>query len=281
MVQRRQRQAMESTLSYISEAKGPARRQRSLDGLALIRHSIQLLKFVQQHRAICLGAQGGSKHFRASLPRTQQEIENFLNAIHQAPSFREITSWRVIITEWHLIKTHWDDYSSIDNFELHNFLIDRILILIRDVAKKADLFTLSKHHFHLSDFCFNHLMRYIETLGKLRGLSVYASSPECKNELVSSRLRHLHKICVDGHEDHLRLIGTLPEKLQALIAEYYKQDAASILTRKCLYLIERELLSDKPCTVSSEKVFLAATRPIEIELSSLVSSVALLESGEF
>lgn len=253
------------------------RYKRRTDGLVLIRCAIDLLNLIQQHRASSLGVLGGTSHFQSRTTYLQQQIQTRLSEIHQARHFRDQQRWRAIVTEWYTIRQHWHRDTPLDNFELHNFLIEQLTQLTWDIAKQSDLLGHNRDSYLPGEFAFNHLTKYIESLGMLRGLSVYvAATGECQRS-YTLRLSHLLQICQEKFAHHQTTLAQLPKPVTQELQRKYSPQEGVRLTNQFFNMVECHILNTEQIQISSDDVLMHATRAIEYELALLGRFLRLLE----
>lgn len=262
-----------------SEISGTSyeRYQRRLEGLQLIRDAITLLSLIQQHRASSLAVLGGTDSFRPRTYSLQRDINETVAKIHQTSPLLDRQRYRCILTEWFSIKGHWHRDAPLDNFEMHNYLIEQVTLLIQDIAVRAELATDSKRGTLLSEFAFKHLIKHIETLGMLRGLSTYiASSGECQRSYMM-RLSHLRQVCDESTERHKQTLKGLPNDLEKELKTQYSVPQNLRFTDDYLQLINNHMLNLKQINIDSDEVFYFATRAIEAELRLLEKMMSMLQ----
>ncbi len=268
--------------SEISEAYYERYRQRR-EGLRLIRQLIELLSLIQQHRASSLAVLGGTTHFRQRTYGLQRSIHEKAAQLQDSGEGFDRQRWRAILTEWFTIKGHWHKDDPLDNFELHNYLIEQLALLIWDTAKGSELMSDSMRGSQLSEFAFKHLINYIESLGRLRGLSTYVTSrglPEDESSrALRRRLSHLHQVCEDTSNRHQQALSQLPSEFQhELDCEPPLVDNLQ-LTQEFLNLVRDAILEREVLKVDSDEVFYHATRAIEAELRLFHKAIECLETA--
>lgn len=264
--------------SEISEAYYE-RYKRRQEGLSLIRQTIELLSLIQQHRASSLAVLGGTEHFRQRTYTLQRSIHEKVGELHDSSPLLDRQRWRAILTEWFTIKGHWHKDDPLDNFELHNYLIDQMTLLVWEIAKRSELMIDSTRGFLLSEFAFKHLIKHIEAMGMLRGLSTYIASRGESPRSYKMRLSHLRQVCEDSFNRHQQTLVQLPGAIKEELETQYPAQENLRLTKQYLNLISGYMLNLEEVKVDSDEVFYHATRAIEAELKLLEKVMGMLEAN--
>lgn len=254
------------------------RYKRRQEGLQLIRQAIELLSLIQQHRASSLAVLGGTEHFRQRTYTLQRKIHEKVGELHDSSPLLDRQRWRSILTEWFTIKGHWHKDDPLDNFELHNYLIDQMTLLIWEVAKRSELMVDSNQGVLLSELAFKHLIKYIESLGMLRGLSTYIASLGESPRSYKMRLSHLRQVCEDSFDRHQQTLSQLPATTKKELETQYPVQENLRLTKQFLNIVSGYILDLDEVKVDSDEVFYHATRAIEAELRLLEKVMVMIEA---
>lgn len=209
-----------------------------------------LCRGVQRHRGLSIGLLAGNKSFLDNFLMLQEQINRRVQIIAafvgQSPSLLSKTDLERLHYAWNTIKDNWQQDSVLENFEFHSYFVDQLLATMARLLDKIrapysekiqecidqennnDLLVETEIYQNLVEFSQKKLTRFIELLGKIRALSVYAAvSGSCTKE-HEKKLDYLLQ-CVDSERDslfestvylHSKLADRLPSLLTIRTYEY-------------------------------------------------------------
>ncbi len=163
-----------------------------LDALSLIQQLVQILKAVQRHRGMSMGALGGSPSFKEEIYQLQSQLERHFQMLEvfSQRSGRLISSLQQenLLSAWVTISQDWQDDSVILNYELHCHLVEQLLTLISGLGKQLEtpLYIADDEDTSLPSQRFNYLEmlhfstrlmpEVAEQIGRIRALATYVSA---------------------------------------------------------------------------------------------------------
>ena len=244
--------------------------------LPIIKLFNRVTKSVQKHRASSIACLGGDRGYETRVEQLQKQIDKQLlllnNFVHFSPKILTIKQLSSIQQDWHTIKVGWRHDSIIENFEFHGHLIDQIQGLIRNLCF---------HHFPeiengriargevdssqtiLLQCILQDIPDNIELIGKLRGLSVHATSTKLCDEAMQIRLEFMVK---QSREQYRRLAATL-KKLGpniAIIPNLGKVEPFQVKLDDLLSIVEVEIMKSKRVIAKTDVVFNRSTEIIDL-----------------
>lgn len=270
--------------------------QRRLDALTLVKQLIKMIKAVQRHRGMSMGALGGNTQFRAELTHLQIQLERRLELVQAfasqnlhllSPRDKENLS-----NAWLTISRDWQQDAVVDNYELHCHLIEQLLSMVAALGKQLELPTsqalaISNEHttpgpnIPLPDASiYPNRFKYLEVLhfstrlmpavaeqiGRIRALSTYASALGYCDKDVASKLRYAIQ-CTRVNNEKLRhqskrLEGLLDKDLSLLTQlKSYEIKLDFLLT-----MVENDVISPHQINADSHRLFTLASDIIDMYL---------------
>jgi hypothetical protein len=279
--------------------------QQRLDALTLVKQLIQMIKAVQRHRGMSMGALGGNALFRAELTQLQAQLERRLELVQAfaarslnllSPRDRENLS-----NAWLTISRDWQQDAVVDNYELHCHLIEQLLSMVAALGKQLELPTsqaLSPHkerttgdaapegtaypnrfkYLEVLHFSTRLMPSVAEQIGRIRALSTYASALGYCDKDVTSKLRYAIQ-CTRVNNEKLRhqtkrLEGLLDKDLSLLSQlKSYEIKLDFLLT-----MVENDVVNPHQINADSHRLFVLASDIIDMYLKVVDEGVHLLTS---
>lgn len=269
--------------------------QQRLDALTLTKQLIQMIKAVQRHRGVSMGALGGNALFRAELEQLQVQLERRLELI-QAFIYRS----RSLLSErdrdnlanaWLTISRDWQQDTVVDNYELHCHLIEQLLSMVAALGKRLELPTshaLSQQteqnypnrfkYLEVLHFSTRLMPAIAEQIGRIRALSTFASASGYCDKDVSGKLRYAIQ-CTRVNNEKLRhqtkrLEGLLDGELRLLShLKSYEIKLDFLLT-----MIENDVIKPPKVNADSHRLFGLASDIIDMYLKIVDEGIMLLTS---
>ncbi|HEX7764761.1 MAG TPA: hypothetical protein VF433_14275, partial [Cellvibrio sp.] len=264
---------------------------------------IQMIKAVQRHRGMSMGALGGNALFRAELTQLQAQLERRLELVQAfaarslnllSPRDRENLS-----NAWLTISRDWQQDAVVDNYELHCHLIEQLLSMVAALGKQLELPTsqaLSPHKERTASdtapegTAYPNRFKYLEVLhfstrlmpsvaeqiGRIRALSTYASALGYCDKDVTSKLRYAIQ-CTRVNNEKLRhqtkrLEGLLDKDLSLLPQlKSYEIKLDFLLT-----MVENDVVNPHQINADSHRLFVLASDIIDMYLKVVDEGVHLL-----
>lgn len=276
--------------------------QQRLDALTLVKQLIHMIKAVQRHRGISMGALGGNALFRAELTQLQAQLERRLELVQAfaARSLNLLSSRdrENLSNAWLTISRDWQQDAVIDNYELHCHLIEQLLSMVAALGKQLEqptsqalsLTITGKDGSPIEVTGYPNRFKYLEVLhfstrlmpavaeqiGRIRALSTYASALGYCDKDVTSKLRYAIQ-CTRVNNEKLRhqtkrLEGLLDKDLSLLAQlKSYEIKLDFLLT-----MVESDVVNPHQINADSHRLFVLASDIIDMYLKVVDEGVHLL-----
>ncbi len=164
---------------------GEHARQRHIIEVCLV--LLQLIQEAQRHRGLSTAIINGEKAFLDELFTTEKVIHLSLNNMSEyyADRYRIFSrdQWLALLYKWKSLRRSWRDLDFIPNLFAHNELIIELINVLQQLAEDETQ-RLGKHRAQL----IMHWPLFIEHLGMLRALGVYALSQQSPTGLMNISL---------------------------------------------------------------------------------------------
>lgn len=273
--------------------------QQRLDALTLVKQLIRMIKAVQRHRGMSMGALGGNSLFRTELMQLQTQLERRLELVQafaaQSLNLLNQRERENLSNAWLTISRDWQQDAVIDNYELHCHLIEQLLSMVAALGKQLELPTsqsLPDTHTAASTEPnnFPNRFKYLEVLhfstrlmpsvaeqiGRIRALSTYASALGYCDKDVSSKLRYAIQ-CTRVNNEKLRhqtkrLEGLLDKDLSLLT----QLKSYEIKLDFLLSMVESDVINPHQINADSNRLFMLASDIIDMYLKVVDEGVHLL-----
>ncbi len=152
---------------------GDSDRQRQVIEVCL--SLLQVIQEAQRHRGLSIAILNGEKDFNEEVFTTEKVIQQSLSNMgeYYAAHYRVFSrdQWKAIIYKWKSLRASWRDLDFISNLFAHNELIIEMIDVLQQLAKEEHQ-RLGRERAQL----ISHWPQFIEHLGMLRALGVYALS---------------------------------------------------------------------------------------------------------
>lgn len=271
--------------------------QQRQAALTLVKQLIHMIKAVQRHRGMSMGALGGNGLFRTELTQLQGQLERRLELVQAfAANSLNLLGARDrdnLSNAWLTISRDWQQDAVVDNYELHCHLIEQLLSMVAALGKQLEQPTSQAvalsgnagdgssypHRFkHLEVLHFStRLMPAVaEQIGRIRALSTYASALGYCDKDVSSKLRYAIQ-CTRVNNEKLRhqtkrLEGLLDKELSLLTQlKSYEIKLDFLLT-----MVENDVINPHQINADSHRLFTLASDIIDMYLNVVDEGVQLL-----
>lgn len=288
--------------------------QQRLDALTLTKQLIHMIKAVQRHRGMSMGALGGNALFRAELTQLQMQLERRLELV-QAFAAHSLTLLNAREREnlshaWLTISRDWQQDAVVDNYELHCHLIEQLLSMVAALGKQLELPT-SHALYNVSpnvrvnytepgssdtsyaraeSGAYPNRFKYLEVLhfstrlmpavaeqiGRIRALSTYASALGYCDKDVTSKLRYAIQ-CTRVNNEKLRHQSKRLESLLDKDLTLLPQlKSYEIKLDFLLTMVENDVVNPHQINTDSHRLFVLASDIIDMYLKVVDEGVQLL-----
>ncbi len=254
----------------------------------VVKKALELLKYTQQHRGINMAILDGDQFFRELLPSITKKIEALIQDIDLLLITHNLKMasdpFLQLKNEWKLVNNHWDSLEVLQNFEVHNHFVKRLMKFIRTVinnqeSAKFSQSSVDQDNTKITEFIFHDFIDLIESLAQIRGLSSHIASSENSNQSLS-QLLHL-------------LINTSYEKLaqtKQKLANDNSPEAESVLVHigrnlcyqraeNYLEIIPKMVTDDTPRLAKSQRCFSLGTEVLNSYMEVLHISLNILSQS--
>lgn len=166
-----------ATLRYYYALK--AAQSLSQKGLDSLSQLLEIIKLIQQHRALHVGSVNGNKEFEQKLSLVEADLHHRFKNLDQLQSSTNMLfklGTKSLKIRWEqLINTSFE--TGEQSFRAHSYLISRALDCLWEIADKFSLTTHQKPEIrNLSNQMVKALPELTESLAQVRGLSVQVAS---------------------------------------------------------------------------------------------------------
>ncbi len=276
--------------------------QQRLDALTLVKQLIHMIKAVQRHRGMSMGALGGNAMFRSELTLLQAQLERRLELV-QAFAARSLNLLSPrdrdnLSNAWLTISRDWQQDAVVDNYELHCHLIEQLLSMVAALGKQLELPTSQAllqiergntdpggegssypnrfKYLEVLHFSTRLMPAVAEQIGRIRALSTYASALGYCDKDVTSKLRYAIQ-CTRVNNEKLRhqtkrLEGLLDKDL-SLLAQLKSYE---IKLDFLLSMVESDVVNPHQINADSHRLFVLASDIIDMYLKVVDEGVHLL-----
>lgn len=279
--------------------------QQRLDALTLVKQLIHMIKAVQRHRGMSMGALGGNALFRAELTQLQAQLERRLELV-QAFAARSLNLLNArdrenLSNAWLTISRDWQQDAVVDNYELHCHLIEQLLSMVAALGKQLEqptsqALTQPAHHnpepgsaptegssypnrfkyLEVLHFSTRLMPAVAEQIGRIRALSTYASALGYCDKDVTSKLRYAIQ-CTRVNNEKLRhqtkRLEGLQDKDLILLAQLKSYE---IKLDFLLSMVESDVVNPHQINADSHRLFVLASDIIDMYLKVVDEGVHLL-----
>lgn len=279
--------------------------QQRLDALTLVKQLIHMIKAVQRHRGMSMGALGGNALFRAELTQLQAQLERRLELV-QAFAARSLNLLNArdrdnLSNAWLTISRDWQQDAVVDNYELHCHLIEQLLSMVAALGKQLEQPTSQAlspterssaessapptegssypnrfKYLEVLHFSTRLMPAVAEQIGRIRALSTYASALGYCDKDVTSKLRYAIQ-CTRVNNEKLRhqtkrLEGLLDKDL-ILLSQLKSYE---IKLDFLLSMVESDVVNPHQINADSHRLFVLASDIIDMYLKVVDEGVHLL-----
>lgn len=279
--------------------------QQRLDALTLVKQLIHMIKAVQRHRGMSMGALGGNALFRAELTQLQVQLERRLELV-QAFAARSLNLLNArdrdnLSNAWLTISRDWQQDAVVDNYELHCHLIEQLLSMVAALGKQLEQPTSQAlsptersnaessapptegssypnrfKYLEVLHFSTRLMPAVAEQIGRIRALSTYASALGYCDKDVTSKLRYAIQ-CTRVNNEKLRhqtkrLEGLLDKDL-ILLSQLKSYE---IKLDFLLSMVESDVVNPHQINADSHRLFVLASDIIDMYLKVVDEGVHLL-----
>jgi hypothetical protein len=288
--------------------------QQRLDALTLVKQLIQMIKAVQRHRGMSMGALGGNTLFRAELTQLQVQLERRLELV-QAFAARSLNLLSArdrenLSNAWLTISRDWQQDAVVDNYELHCHLIEQLLSMVAALGKQLEQPTshalshlrpnLLPHNAERSNAdtgtgqtegsSYPNRFKYLEVLhfstrlmpavaeqiGRIRALSTYASALGYCDKDVTSKLRYAIQCTRVNNEKLRHQTKRLEGLLDKDLSLLTQLKSYEIKLDFLLTMVESDVVNPHQINADSHRLFVLASDIIDMYLKVVDEGVHLL-----
>ncbi len=142
-------------------------------GLEVIEPVLDMVRLLQQHRGLTVGALGGELSLREKASGKESELDDASKLIDVTNAklgddLRFSAEWKGIKADWENLKTTWPNMKIEDNRKAHDALVDRTLAMVSLVTDSSGLLRdAGLDTFYLIDTTALHLPDLLERLGTI------------------------------------------------------------------------------------------------------------------
>lgn len=252
--------------------------QQRLKGLALIMELTELVRLVQQHRAVTIGALGGNSFFESKTHGLARNIKRQMALIAtQKSEYGELLSdreWQDVQDNWLTVHHQWRQDTVIDNFELHSFFVKQLLQMIWQMGEKAEgLIQTAENQAHLSRYTLKELPEFAELVGQIRGLGTQATVEGGINDACRLRLKYLTDEMDCKKQAIQKSIIILPNEYLSKLKKL-PNDGLVIQLQQ---MIKNDILKNTKISTSADDFFRVSTQIIDENLDVMKDGLLQLK----
>jgi hypothetical protein len=263
-----------------------------LDGLSLVQQLIQILKAVQRHRGMSMGALGGSPAFQQEIHQLQSQLERHFQMLevfsHRSGKLISAHQQENLLSAWITISQDWQEDSVILNYELHCHLVEQLLTMVSGLGKQLEtpLYAPANEQASLPSQRFNYLEmlhfstrlmpEVAEQIGRIRALATYVSASHVCDQDFRTKLSYLIQCTRVNNEKlrhHIKRVEQKPDSELLLLGQLksYEVKLAFLLS-----MVESDILGDK-IQADSRRIFDLATDIIDLYLRAVIEGTQVLQ----
>jgi hypothetical protein len=263
-----------------------------LDALSLVQQLVQILKAVQRHRGVSMGALGGNPSFQQEICRQQLQLERhfqMLDVFSRRPG-KLINSLQQenLLSAWATISQDWQDDSVILNYELHCHLVEQLLSMISSLGKQLETPLYAENdvssppsqrfsYLEMLHFSTRLMPEVAEQIGRIRALATYVSASHLCGQDFHTKLGYLIQCTRVNNEKlrhHIKLVENKPNAELLLLGQLksYEVKLAFLLS-----MVENDILGDK-VQADSRRIFDLTTDIIDLYLRAVIQGTQLLQN---
>lgn len=265
--------------------------------LTLIRMLNHLVSAIQRHRGVSLAHLAGDGLFMEDVSQVQSQVNKRIWVMrHSCDHFDHLVPEHVqanIQQSWNTVCHDWEGDALLENFEYHSFLIDQLLQLSADLARRlgepialiCDLpeDALPRNNSPLSDWILSLVSRgvpqLIEHLAKIRGIATHSAViGECDEE-HDKKLRYWLQCAEQENRDLLRQIETMDTELRAGWRSLGELKNYELKLAFFLNTVSRDIIHGDCKRTDARKLFSLGTEIIDVYVEGVDGGIALLNSG--
>lgn len=252
--------------------------QQRLKGLALVMELTELVRLVQQHRAVTIGALGGNSFFESKTHGLARNIKRQMSlvGINKADYqyFLSDQQWQSVQDSWLTVHHQWRQDTVIDNFELHSFFVKQLLQLIWHVGETAEgLIQGADHQKLLSRYTLKELPEFAELVGQIRGLGTQATVEGGCNDACRLRLKYLTDEMENKKQVNQRSFCDLPDDFMSKLSKLPNDQLIIQLVK----MIKGDILKNLKISTSADDFFRVSTQIIDENLDVMKEGLQQLK----
>ncbi len=226
-------------------------------GLEVIQPVLDMVRLVQQHRALTAGTLGGDPSFREGVAGIASEADRASKVIdvvdaNLGAALRFSAEWTAIKTDWEKLKADWPNMTFESDLKAHDVLLEKMLAMVSLVNESSGLLLDSSlDTYYLMESTTHQLPDLLEGLSKIRvlGVGVLAKKAIDDNAKLEFgvRLGTLEKTVYDVKHNLTRVSVANPamrEKLGIFSESLMK------VTDEVLLVVRNEIMAGKFDTAS-------------------------------
>lgn len=262
-----------------------------LDALSLVQQLVQILKAVQRHRGMSMGALGGSPSFQQEIRQLQLQLERHFQMLevfsHKSGKLINSLQQENLLSAWVTISQDWQEDSVILNYELHCHLVEQLLTMISGLGKQletplypdTDNSSLPSQRFsylEMLHFSTRLMPEVAEQIGRIRALATYVSASHLCDQDFRTKLGYLIQCTRVNNEKlrhHIKRVENKPDAELLLLGQLksYELKLAFLLS-----MVENDILGDK-VQADSRRIFDLATDIIDLYLRAVIEGTQVLQ----
>lgn len=272
------------------------------DALTLIKQLVRFIKGVQRHRGMSMAMLGGNQKFQADFGQLQCRLERRILALQAFTRGTDLLSEREqenLHNAWVTISRDWQEDLVIDNYELHCHLVEQLLVTLASLSRRLET-PLSQQapsadtlqapatstgpsrlqHLELLHFCTRLMPAVVEQIGRIRALASYAAALGHCDSHHDSKLRYVIQNTQVNNEKLRHQIRRLESVLGQDFNQLGELKRYELKLMFLLNMVETDVLTGKPITADSNRLFSVATDIIDVYLQVVDNGIALISQWQ-
>lgn len=206
---------------------------------------LELAEYVQQHRGITLGIQGGNQFFETRLLFKQNEIDELLHSLaNRHPGLIDATLYNELASEWGILERHWPRDDAFGNFLIHCHYLNAVLKAVGDITNLSGHDDIDELHQRVASLALRKVPAMIESIAQSRGLAVHIVSTQDYDPRFIQRLQYLSKTMLDDHIQILQELQNIDAALSAQCPKAYGKPTTPSHLQQTIIEMKTQLLSD-------------------------------------